>query len=204
MAVKARQFYATLNEVAKRASKDEMLPPICAVQFVVKNNVLFMIATDRFKVAVGRIADTGLDDGEWVAGRFDVEDLLKTMRSHKLGSAKSDKNIVELTPGDIWNIATQHGVELTMRADWDADFPKVQHFIPNDWEQGVTVDGAQIGADKNYLYSFGTGKDGRPQVFASKPDAGFDVVGVVMPVRNPDGERTWKRCASIREELEGK
>ena len=204
MAVKARQFYATLNEVAKRASKDEMLPPICAVQFVVKNNVLFMIATDRFKVAVGRIADTGLDDGEWVAGRFDVEDLLKTMRSHKLGSAKSDKNIVELTPGDIWNIATQHGVELTMRADWDADFPKVQHFIPNDWEQGVTVDGAQIGADKNYLYSFGTGKDGRPQVFASKPDADFDVVGVVMPVRNPDGERTWKRCASIREELEGK
>ena len=204
MAVKARQFYTTLNEVVKRASKDEMLPPICAVQFVVKNNVLFMIATDRFRIAVGRIADTGLDDGEWVAGRFDVVSLLGTMRAHKLGSAKSDKRLVELTPGETWKIATQHSVELTLRADWDADFPKVQHFIPNDWEQGVTVDGAQIGADKNYLYSFGTGKDGRPQVFASKPDADFDVVGVVMPVRNPDGERTWERCASIREELEGK
>ena len=204
MAVKARQFYATLNEVMKRASKDETLPPICAVQFIVKNNVLFMIATDRFKVAVGRIAGTGLDDGEWVAGRSDVEVLLKTMRAHKLGSTKSDKNLVELAPGDTWKISTQHGVELALRTDRGADFPKVQHFIPNDWEQGVTVGGEHIGADKNYLYSFDTGKDGRPQVFASKPGADFTVVGVVMPVRNPDGERTWKRCASIREELEGK
>ena len=204
MAVKARQFYATLSEVVKRASKDETLPPICAVQFVVKNNVLFMIATDRIKVAVGCIEAEGLEDGTWLAGRGDVEALLGTMRAHKLGSAKSDKSLVELTPGDIWNIATQHGVELTIRADWDADFPKVQHFIPNDWDQGVTVDGAQIGADKNYLYSFDTEKSGDPQVFASKPDADFDVVGVVMPVCSPDGERTWKRCASIREELEGK
>ena len=204
MAVKARQFYATLSEVVKRASKDESLPSICAVQFVVKNNVLFMIATDRFKVVVGRIEAEGLEDGTWLSSRGDVEALLGTMRAHKLGSAKSDKSLVELAPGDMWNIATQHGVELTLRADWGGGFPKVQHFIPDDWEQGVTVDGAQIGADKNYLYSFDTGKDGRPQVFASKPDADFDVVGVVMPVRNPDGERTWKRCASIREELEGK
>lgn len=204
MAVKARQFYVTLSEVVKRASKDATLPPICAVQFVVKNNVLFMIATDRFKVAVGRIEAEGLEDGTWLAGRGDVEALLGTMRAHKLGSTKSDKNLVELTPGDMWKIATQRGVELTLRTNWDAGFPKVQHFIPNDWEQGVTVDGAQIGADKNYLYSFDTERDGKPQVFASKPDAGFDVVGVVMPVREPDGERTWKRCASIREELEGK
>lgn len=202
--IKARQFYATLSEVVKRASKDEMLPPICAVQFVVKNNVLFMIATDRFKIAVGRIADTGLGDGEWLAGRPDVEALLGTMRSHKLGSTKSDKSLVELTPGNEWKIVTQRGVELTIRADWDAVFPKVQHFIPSDWDQGVTVDGAQIGADKNYRYSFDTERDGKPQVFASKPDADFDVVGVVMPVREPDGDRTWERCASIREELEGK
>ena len=204
MAVKARQFYATLSEVVRRASKDESLPSICVVQFVVKNNVLFMIATDRFKVVVGRIEAEGLEDGTWLSRRGDVEALLGTMRAHKLGSAKSDKSLVELAPGDMWNIATQHGVELTLRADWGGSFPKVQHFIPDDWEQGVTVDGAQIGADKNYLYSFDTGKDGRPQVFASKPDADFDVVGVVMTVRNPEGERTWKRCASIREELEGK
>lgn len=204
MEVKARQFYATLSEVVKRASKDAMLPQICAVQFVVKNGVLFMIATDRFKVAVGCIEAEGLEDGTWLVGRGDVEALLGTMRAHKLGSTKSDKSLVELTPGETWKIATQRGVELTLRADWDADFPKVQHFIPNDWEQGVTVDGAQIGADKNYLYSFDTERDGKPQVFAAKPDAGFDVVGVVMPVRNPDGERTWKRCASIREELEVK
>lgn len=204
MAVKARQFYATLSEVVKRASKDVTLPPIFAVQFVVKNSVLFMISTDRFKIAVGRIEAEGLEDGTWLVGRGDVEALLGTMRAHKLGSTKSDKNLVELTPGDTWKIVTQRGVELTLRADWDADFPKIQHFIPNDWEQGVTVDGAQIGADKNYLYSFDTERDGKPQVFASKPDAGFDVVGVVMPVREPNGDRTWKRCASIREELEVK
>lgn len=204
MAVKARQFYATLNEVVKRASKDETLPPICAVQFIVKNNVLFMIATDRFKVAVGRIEAEGLEDGTWLAGRGDVAALLGTMRAHKLGSAKSDKNLVELTPGDTWKIATQHGVELTLRTDRGAAFPKVQNFIPTDWDQGVTVDGERIGADKNYLYSFDTEKDGKPQVFASKPGADFTVVGVVMPVHNPDGGRTWKRCASIREELEGK
>ena len=204
MAVKARQFYATLSEVVKRASKDATLPPICAVQFAVKNSTLFMIATDRVKVAVGRIEAEGLEDGTWLVGRGDVEALLGTMRAHKLGSTKGDKNLVELTPGDTWKIVTQRGVELTLRADWDGDFPKVRSFIPDDWEQGVTVDGARIGADKNYLYSFDSGKDGRPQVFASKPDAGFDVVGVVMPVSNPDGERTWKRCASIREELEGK
>lgn len=202
--MKARQFYATLNEVVKRASKDETLPPICAVQFVVKNSALFMIATDRIKIAVGRIEVEGLEDGTWLSVRGDVEALLKMMRWHKLGSTKSDKSLVELAPGDKWKIFTQHGVELTLRTDRGADFPKVQHFIPDDWEQGVTVDGARIGADKNYLYSFDTGKDGNPQVFASKPDADFDVVGVVMPVRNPDGERTWKRCASIREELEGK
>lgn len=202
--IKARQFYLTLTEVLKCASKDKTLPPICAVQFVVKNGVLFMIATDRIKVAVGRIEAEGLEDGTWLAGRGDVEALLGTMRAHKLGSTKSDKNLVELSPGDTWKIVTQHGVELALRADWGADFPKVQHFIPDDWGQGVTVDGERIGADKNYLYSFDTGKDGKPQVFASKPDADFDVVGVVMTVRNPDGERTWKRCASIREELEGK
>lgn len=204
MAVKARQFYATLSEVVKRASKDETLPSLCAVQFVVKNNVLFMIATDRFKIAVGRIEAEGLENGTWIVGRDDVEALLGTMRAHKLGSTKSDKNLVELTPGETWKIVTQRGVELTLRADWDADFPKVQHFIPNDWEQGVTVDGVQIGADKNYLYSFDTERDGKPQVFASKMDADFDVVGVVMPVREPNGDRTWKRCASIREELEVK
>ena len=204
MAVKARQFYATLSEVVKRASKDATLPQICAVQFVVKNNVLFMIATDRFKAAVGRIEAEGLEDGTWLVGRGDVETLLGTMRAHKLGSTKSDKNLVELTPGGTWKIVTQRGVELTLRADWDTDFPSIPLLIPNDWEQGVTVDGAQIGADKNYLYSFDTERDGKPQVFASKPDAGFDVVGVVMPVREPDGERTWKRCASIREELEVK
>ena len=204
MAVKARQFYATLSEVVKRASKDETLPPICAVQFVVKNGVMFMIATDRFKIAVGRIEAEGLKDGTWLAGRGGVEALLGTMRAHKLGSTKSDKSLIELSPGEKWKITTQRGVELTLRADWDAGFPKVRHFIPNDWEQGVTVDGAQIGADKNYLYSFDTERDGKPQAFASKQDADFDVVGVVMPVREPDGERTWKRCASIREELEGK
>ena len=201
--IKARQFYATLTEVLKCASKDETLPPICAVQFVVKSGVMFMIATDRFKVAVGRIEAEGLEDGTWLVGRGDVEALLGTMRAHKLGSTKSDKNLVELTPGDTWKIVTQLGVEMTLRADWDADFPKVQSFIPNDWDQGVTVDGAQIGAGKNYLYSFDTARDGGPQVFASKRGAGFDVVGVVMPVREPDGDRTWKRAAEMRDQLEG-
>ena len=201
--IKARQFYATLTEVLKCASKDETLPPICAVQFVVKSGVMFMIATDRFKVAVGRIEAEGLEDGTWLVERGDVEALLGTMRAHKLGSTKSDKSLVELIPGEEWEVVTQDGMVLTMSADYDADFPKVQNFIPNDWEQGVTVDGAQIGAGKNYLYSFDTERDGAPQVFASKPGSGFDVVGVIMPVRNPDGWRTWKRAAEMRDQLEG-
>lgn len=201
--IKARQFYLTLTEVLKCASKDETLPSICAVKFFVKNGSMFIMATDRFRIAVGKIPGTELEDGQWVAGRGDVSALIGTLRAHKIGSAKSDKTFLDIETGETWKVTAQNGTELTMRADWDADFPKVQHFIPNDWEQGVTVDGARIGADKNYLYSFDADRDGRPQVFASNPDAGFDVVGVVMPVREPDGDRTWKRAAEMRDQLEG-
>lgn len=206
MAVKARQFYATLNEVVKRASKDDLLPQICYVKFEVKNGTLFMFATDRFRIAVGRIADTGLGNGEWLAGRGDVEALLKTMRSHKLGSTKSDKSLVELAPGDMWKIVTQHGVDLTLRADWDDDFPKVSGYLKNDWDGGTVVAGDKIGADKNYHYGFSEQNNLKPQFFVSAPNAEFDVVGAVMPI-NTNGhadETPWDKANDLWEELEGK
>lgn len=206
MAVKARQFYATLSEVVKRASKDETLPPICAVQFIVKNNVLFMIATDRFKIAVGRIEAEGLEDGTWQVGRGDVEALLGTMRAHKLGSTKSDKNIVELTPGDTWKLVTKRGVELTLRADWDDDFPKVSRFLKNDWGGGIVVAGDKLGADKNYHYGFSEPNALSPQFFVSAPNAEFDVVGVVMPINTKGhADKTpWDKANDLWEDLEGK
>ena len=206
MAVKARQFYATLSEVVKRASKDETLPPICAVQFVVKNGILFMIATDRFKVAVGRIEAEDLEDGTWLAGRGDVEALLGTMRAHKLGSTKSDKNLVELSPGETWKIVTQRGVELTLRADWDADFPKVPGFLKNDWDGGIVVSGDKIGADKNFNYGFSEQNALSPQFFVSAPNAEFDVVGVVMPINTKGhADKTpWDKANDLWEELEVK
>lgn len=206
MTVKARQFYTTLNEVVKRASKDEALPAICTVQLIVKNGTLFMIATDRFKVAVGRIADTGLEDGEWLSGRGDVEGLLKIMRWHKLGSTKSDKNIVELEPGDEWQIVTQDGIELTMSADRNDDFPKVSGYLKNDWNGGIVVAGDKIGADKNYHYGFSEQNNLKPQFFVSAPNAEFNVVGVVMPINtNGHADKTpWDKANDLWEELEDK
>lgn len=201
--IKTRQFYLTLTEVLKYASKDETLPSICAVKFVVKNGVLFIMATDRYRIAVGKIPGTELEDGEWVSGRGDVSALLGTLRAHKIGSTKSDKSLITIETGEVWKVAAQNGTELTMRADWGSGFPEIASLIPNDWEKGVTVYGEKIGADKNYLYSFDTAHDGKPQVFASNLEAGFDVIGAVVTARNVDGDRTWKRAAAMRDQLEG-
>lgn len=201
--IKARQFYVTLTEVLKCACKDETLPSICAVKFVVKNGAMFIMATDRYRIAVGKIPGTDLEDGQWVAGRGDVSALLGTLRAHKIGSTKSDKTLIDIEAGETWKVTAQNGTELTMRADWAADFPKLSGHFPNDWEEGVTVDGAQIGADKNYVYSFDTAHDGKPQLFRSKPGAEFEVTGVLMPLRDTHGDETWKRSAEMRDHLEG-
>lgn len=202
--IKARQFYLTLTEVLKCASKDNTLPAIWAVKVVVKNGDMFLMSTDRYRIAVGKIENTGLNDGEWVIARDIAAEILAAMKAFKIGTGKTDGTELTIETGDTWTIRGERGSEIHARADWEADFPNIAKHLPDYWESGVTLAGDKIGADKNYSYSFNDDYKHKAQIFASSPNFEADIVGVVMPINVLErGRIPWNVSKERKSELAG-
>lgn len=194
----------TLTEVLKCASKDETLPSIYAVNFVVKNGAMFIMATDRYRIAVGKIEKTGLNDGEWVIARDIAAEILAAMKAFKIGTRNTDDTELAIETGDIWTIRGERGSEIHARADWEADFPSLVEYIPDYWKNGVTLAGDKIGADKNYFYAFSEEHKHKAQIFASHPNFEADIVGVVMPINILErGRIPWQVAKERKSELMG-
>lgn len=68
LTIGAAEFRSLLNPVLPMASKDEMIPSICAVLIESDGKWLYATATDRFRVGIKRIAKRATDDDpttEW-------------------------------------------------------------------------------------------------------------------------------------------
>ena len=191
------------------ASKDTMLPVLCAVQFAVRGGELVLTATDRYMLAFAHVERRGDGTEVHAPGSFllsvaDAKDLLATLKRTR-GADRGGVHVVDIEHD------TDEG-RVTFRMEWgqtertyrtvEGNYPNVLGLFPANADKGHD---SEWGLDPKLVKVLGSLKDHRlspslqphlrfsPALEPAKPlpfKLGGWLRGLIMPVRlnNSDDE----------------
>ncbi|MGV9797323.1 hypothetical protein ACWDTP_04590 [Mycobacterium sp. NPDC003449] len=190
----AKDLHAAVsNALNCAASPADGIPAIAAVRIEASESQLVTVATNRFILGATRVDYSGAPFTATLA-HDDAKTLVKIART-----LKRDERIrtVELDVADdrvTFRFIT--GEALTVR-DADVEFVKWRHLLPADMERMGAVTGvrynpdlvakfAKVVGDSPMVMMPTTGRGGEPG--PTLVQIGEDFIGVLMPVRSPNGE----------------
>ncbi|MBI1863339.1 DNA polymerase III subunit beta [Candidatus Microgenomates bacterium] len=131
MNVKTEIFRQYVPFVQFAASRDETRPALTAVNFVVQDDGLMLVATDGFRLSLAKIKEKVPFESMLLPGDF-LSEVIRLIKKEKtVGfSASTKEKAVRFTIGDV---------ELYSRLI-DGDFPPFEKVIPASFETSVVFD----------------------------------------------------------------
>ncbi|MGH2979972.1 MAG: DNA polymerase III subunit beta [Solirubrobacterales bacterium] len=124
---------ATVERVAKAASRDETRPVLTGILVSIEGQTLRMVATDSYRLSVKETSVTGLDD------TFTANVPARALQelSRIIGDMKADT--VSLSTRDNQIVFGAGDVTLSSRLI-DGQFPNYRQLLPESYEHDVTLD----------------------------------------------------------------
>ena len=128
---------ATVERVAKAASRDETRPVLTGILVSIEDQVLRMVATDSYRLSVKETAVSGLDD------TFTANVPARALQelSRIVGDTKADT--VSLSTHDNQIVFGAADVTLSSRLI-DGQFPNYRQLLPESYEHEVTLSRAEF------------------------------------------------------------
>lgn len=175
-------FAEAIGQVAAAAGKDDSLPMLTGIKTHTVDGSLFMAATDRFRLAVKRVAD-------WDA-EVDVLLPAKTLSDVARTLPSGLETVAFGATDSLWGVDT--GATWTTMRTLDVEFPQYRRLIPTSHAAVASVDVSELaGAIKRVALVAERGaqirmafEDGRVTLSSGGDDAGSaeetlpaDVVG---------------------------
>lgn len=131
MKVKTDIFQHYVPFVQFATSRDETRPTLTAVNFMIQDNGLLLVATDGFRLSLAKIKEKMPFESMLLPGDFLSEVIRLVKKEKSIGfSASNKEKIVRFTIGDI---------ELYSRLV-EGDFPAFEKVIPASYETRVVFD----------------------------------------------------------------
>jgi DNA polymerase III subunit beta len=123
---------ATVERVAKAASRDETRPVLTGILVSIEGQTLRMVATDSYRLSVKETAVTGLDD------TFTANVPARALQelSRIIGDTKAES--VSMSTRENQIVFEAGGVTLSSRLI-DGQFPNYRQLLPESYEHDVTL-----------------------------------------------------------------
>lgn len=133
----AKRFFNAVQKVSKAASKDEKRPTLTGVFMEVKEDVIRLVSTDSYRLAVEEIrGDVKIaEEGEYIIPASSLVNLSRAVREGSL-NVKRDENRGQLK-FEVEGV--RHFIRLI-----EGKFPKYEQFIPGETRIQVEVDKKEI------------------------------------------------------------
>jgi DNA polymerase-3 subunit beta len=134
----AEVIAATVERVAKAASRDETRPVLTGILVSIEGRTLRMVATDSYRLSVKEAAVEGLDDDAFTAN---VPARALQELSRIIGDTKAET--VSLSTRDNQIVFGVGDVVLSSRLI-DGQFPNYRQLLPESYEHDVTLSKAEF------------------------------------------------------------
>lgn len=209
--IPANKFLRTVSEVIPFAGSARDIPELAAVRFEVTPAGLFTVATDRFGLLAGKIAPDRPIDTERLAsltGEFNiptkqVKELCATLRGFKAHLKSSTVPLTIAPTYDSDGKRTFHaGWDFTVDGDvllhHDLDetkFPTWRSLLRNlsgrrtddpEYRMHTSLSCRILGGSRNLVLHARSENFHRPSLLRSSKPEDLDLIGLIMPIRNPD------------------